>query len=78
VSAARRGGERTLEIRYESLADAHDALADHLEVSSAAVKQALEGAHDQSVGRFRRDLSPEQLEDVEREAGPLLRELGYE
>ena len=34
-------------------------------------------AHDRSVGRFRSELDEEQLADVEREAGPLLRELGY-
>jgi hypothetical protein len=30
-----------------------------------------------SVGRWRRDLSPEQVADVEHEAGALLLELGY-
>jgi len=78
VSAARECGERTLEIRYESLAQAHDALAAHLDVPAAAVREALAGAHTASIGRFRRDLNAEQLEEVEREAGPLLRELGYE
>jgi hypothetical protein len=78
VSAALVRGDRTLAIRYESLAEAHDALAVHLGVSPDAVQHALEGAHAHSVGRFRNDLSPEQLEDVEREAGPLLKELGYE
>jgi hypothetical protein len=34
--------------------------------------------HSRSVGRWRRDLTAEQVADVEREAGPLLRELGYE
>jgi hypothetical protein len=29
------------------------------------------------VGRYRRDLTAEQLADVEDEAGELLRELGY-
>jgi hypothetical protein len=33
--------------------------------------------HDASLGRWRRDLSPEQLRDVEAEAGELLAELGY-
>jgi hypothetical protein len=33
--------------------------------------------HAESVGRWRRDLTAEQLADVEAEAGPLLRELGY-
>ena len=78
VSAARSAPERTLEIRYESLAEAHDALGAHLDVPAAAVQSALAAAHTQSIGRFRRDLTPEQLADVEREAGPLLEELGYE
>jgi hypothetical protein len=78
VSAARASSERTLEIRYELLAQAHDALAAHLDVPAGAVEEALAGAHSHSIGRFRRDLSHEQLEDVEREAGPLLNELGYE
>jgi hypothetical protein len=34
--------------------------------------------HDRSVGRYRSELTAEQLADVEREAGALLRELGYE
>jgi hypothetical protein len=78
ASAARSVGERTLEIRYEDLAEAHEALARHLDVPAATVEEALAGAHTESIGRYRRDLTPEQLADVEREAGPLLRELGYE
>ena len=78
VSAARSAPERTLEIRYESLDESHDALAAHLDVPAAAVQRALAGAHTQSIGRFRRDLTPDQLADVEREAGRLLKELGYE
>ena len=38
---------------------------------------ALGRAHASSVGRYRTDLSAEQLADVEDEAGTLLRELGY-
>lgn len=79
VSGARaQTDERILEIRYETLADAHDAVAAHLEAPAAAVGKALATAHKSSVGRFREELTPEQLADVEREAGPLLRELGYE
>jgi hypothetical protein len=33
--------------------------------------------HERSVGRWRSDLDPAQLADVEAEAGALLRELGY-
>ena len=38
---------------------------------------ALGRAHAGSVGRYRSELTAEQLADVEDEAGPLLRELGY-
>jgi hypothetical protein len=78
VSAAHAVTERTLEVRYEDLADAHEAVSAHLGVPADAAGAALSGAHAESIGRFREDLTPEQLADVEREAGPLLRELGYE
>ena len=38
---------------------------------------ALGAAHRESVGRYRDDLSPEQLADVLDEAGGLLGSLGY-
>jgi len=47
-------------------------------VAVEPVAAALGGFHDTSVGRYRRDLSADQLADVERIAGPLLREFGYE
>ncbi len=78
VSAARTAGERTLEVRYETLADAHESVAEHLGIPAEAAREALSGAHTESIGRFREDLTPEQLADFEREAGPLLNELGYE
>ena len=37
----------------------------------------LAGAHAASVGRYRVDLTADQLAEVEAEAGDLLRELGY-
>jgi hypothetical protein len=81
VTAARAVSERTLELRYEALvtdpAAACARLADHLGVDPEPLTQAFADAHAGSVGRWRRDLTPEQLADVEREAGPLLRELGY-
>jgi hypothetical protein len=81
VSAARSAPERTLELRYESLARDREAvagaLARHLDVEPKAVLEHLSTAHARSIGRYRRDLSAEQLADVEREAGALLRELGY-
>jgi hypothetical protein len=42
------------------------------------VTAAFAEAHDTSAGRWRRDLTPEQLVDVEREAGEALVALGYE
>jgi hypothetical protein len=42
------------------------------------VTAAFAEAHDTSAGRWRRDLTPEQLVDVEREAGEVLVALGYE
>jgi Sulfotransferase family len=78
VSAARSGGgERTLEVRYESIAESSEAIAAHLDADPAPLTAALEKFHDRSIGRYQLDLSPEQLADVEREAGSLLAELGY-
>jgi hypothetical protein len=78
VGAARAaGGERTLEVRYESISESSAAIAGHLDADPAPLAAALGRFHDRSIGRFRRDLTPEQLADVEREAGQLLAELGY-
>ena len=52
-------------------------LAPRLAAPVAPLAEALTRAHGSSVGRYERDLSAEQLADVEAEAGPLLRELGY-
>jgi hypothetical protein len=69
------------ELRYEDMARDPDALAErlgpHLGVDAGALVQALSGAHAESVGRFRRELTAEQLRDVEEEAGALLGRLGY-
>ena len=78
VSAARAaGGERVLEVRYEAIPESAGAIAGHLGADPAPLAARLERFHDQSIGRYRRDLSPEQLADVQREAGELLAELGY-
>jgi hypothetical protein len=81
VTAARAMPERTIEVRYEDLvADPERValpLAERLEVSHASVTEVLAHAHDRSAGRWRRDLTAEQVTDVEREAGRLLAELGY-
>ena len=48
-------------------------LGDHLDTAPVPLGRFTA----ESIGRYRRDLSDEQLADVEREAGPLLAELGY-
>jgi hypothetical protein len=82
VDAARRvDSPRVLELRYEELtadpAAVATRLAGELSLDRAALAASLSGAFDRSVGRWRTDLTPEQLADVENEAGALLAELGY-
>jgi hypothetical protein len=81
VTAAMTVPERTVELRYEALvANPHaeaDRLAAALASEPAPLSAAFARAHDTSVGRWRRDLTPEQIADVEAEAGGLLAELGY-
>jgi Sulfotransferase family len=82
LSAARAAPEHTLEVRYEDIAADPGAaaalIAGRLETDPEPLADALAAVHGRSVGRWRRDLTVEQVADVEREAGPLLRELGYE
>jgi len=77
VTAARSVSAGVLEVRYEALADSAAAITEHLGVERGPLEQTLARFHDRSIGRFRRDLSTEQLADVERVAGGLLGELGY-
>jgi LPS sulfotransferase NodH len=81
VTAARTSGVPLVEVRYEELATDPAAVARALSPALDASVEALTGAltrvHSSSVGRYRTDLSAEQLAEVEAEAGPLLRELGY-
>jgi hypothetical protein len=81
VTAARAAPERTVELRYEKLvADPEAAtapLAITLGVGRDDLAKAFAAAHGNSVGRWQSDLTPEQLADVEDEAGDLLAELGY-
>jgi Sulfotransferase family len=81
LTAARAAPEHTLEIRYEEIAAdpaaAAERIAGRLETEAGPLADALREVHSRSIGRWRRDLTPEQIEDVEREAGPLLGELGY-
>lgn len=77
VSAIRESGVDVHEVRYESLADAAGRLASALDCDESALSAALGRAHSDSIGRHRRDLSAEQLAEVEAEAGPLLAAAGY-
>jgi hypothetical protein len=81
VTCARAAPERTVQLRYEELvadpAAATEPLAHALAVGTEQLSGAFSEAHASSVGRWRRDLTAEQLADVEAEAGPLLAELGY-
>ena len=81
LSAARAAPEHTLEVRYEDIAADPGAaaalIAARLETDPEPLAEALAAVHARSVGRWRRDLTAEQAADVEREAGALLRELGY-
>jgi sulfotransferase family protein len=81
VTAARRPHERKLELRYEDLSSDPETvaatLADHIDAPRTELASRLAAAHDRSIGRWRSDLTVEQLADVEREAGELLSELGY-
>jgi sulfotransferase family protein len=82
VSAARAARAGVFELRYEHLADDPDAAAGELAAYLGApvdpLAAALRAVHASSVGRWRRDLSAEQLADVRDEAGDLLGELGYD
>jgi sulfotransferase family protein len=82
VTAARGAPERTIELRYESLvADPEGEarrVAAALETEPGPLAAAFAEVHANSIGRWRKELSPEQIADVEAEAGPLLAELGYD
>jgi hypothetical protein len=77
-------GDRLLQVRYERLvrdpAAVAREIAAFLDAGDRAtdLERALSGAHDESVGRWRRDLDADQLAAVEAEGGGLLRALGYE
>ena len=81
VAAARAVPDRTLELRYEDLVTSPKKvageLATYLDLDPEPLTRSLSSAFDRSVGRWRRDLTPEQLRDVEEEAGEQLQDLGY-
>jgi predicted secreted protein len=63
---------RVLELRYEELPASAERLAAHLGLDPAPLAEALAAAHTDSVGRWRSELSAEQVAEVEAEAGGLL------
>jgi hypothetical protein len=79
VEAARSAGagDRMLEVRYESIASEADRIAAFLDANVLSMHRSLDDFRDSSIGRWTKELTPEQLADVEAEAGGLLRELGY-
>lgn len=70
-------GERLLEIRYEDFSRSAEVLAEFLGANVMSAHRSLDGFKDTSIGRWRKELTPEQVADVEAEAGALLAELGY-
>ena len=82
VESARALGNRAHELRYERVCAeperAAAELAALLHAPEGELRRALMPAHTASVGRFRQELTPTQLADVEAEAGGLLSALGYE
>jgi hypothetical protein len=81
VEAVRSAHSAVIEVRYETLsadpALVAAALATSLDAPEEELGTALRRAHGTSIGRYRTGLNPDQLADVEAEAGGLLRELGY-
>jgi hypothetical protein len=81
VEAAQAVPERTAELRYEALVADPDGeaarLAAALDTEPGPLRDAFAAVHGRSVGRWRRELTAEQLADVEAEAGELLASLGY-
>jgi hypothetical protein len=71
-------GDRLLDVRYEDFASIADRLAAFLDANADATHRALDRFRGASIGRWKTELTPEQVADVEAEAGPLLHELGYE
>lgn len=73
-------------LRYEDLLSSPDEtlgeLLAFLEVDTPAARRAVSEVastgHRASIGRWRKRLTDDDLERVDREAGPLLRRLGYE
>lgn len=80
LTTARRH-DGALELRYEALAADPEAAATEVALflgsDPGPLAEGFAEVHARSVGRWREELTNDQLADVEREAGSLLRELGY-
>ena len=81
VTAARSAPSATIEVRYEELAAdpeaASEPLAAHIGADPVILASALSRMHAESVGRWHRNLTAEQVAEVESEAAELMEELGY-
>jgi hypothetical protein len=81
VTSAAAVPGRTVELRYEQLVAEPSAAAvpvgEAIGVDPALVAERFAQVHDRSAGRWRRDLTADELADVEREAGEALAALGY-
>jgi len=81
VTAAQAAPSATIEVRYEELAGdpetTSERLAAQLGADPVILAQALSSVHAESVGRWRRSLTPEQVAEVESEAAELMEELEY-
>ncbi len=81
ATAARAVPENTVTVRYEELAadpvKASAPIAAHIGADPVLLAHAVSDAHGESVGRWERNLTPEQVAEVEAEAGDLMNELGY-
>ncbi len=81
VTAARAASSATIEVRYEELASdpetASERLGAHLGADPVILARALSRVHAESVGRWHRNLTAEQVAEVESEAAELMEELGY-
>jgi hypothetical protein len=81
VTAAQAAPSVTLAVRYEELAAdpeaASEKLAAHLGADAVILARGLSRMHAESVGRWRRNLTPEQVAEVESETAELMEAFDY-
>jgi hypothetical protein len=81
VEAARAVRDGVHELRYERLAAHPEEVGAELAAFLGSAERPLAGAllafSDSSIGRFRRELTAAEVEEIEAETGALLDELGY-